>query len=181
MAERQEVVVKFASFKYDAGLPVRQVARRGETIEVTEEDYERGQRLGAFVDSADDLDQHGDLPTLGDDADESEIAHWMRSATLSDVQAVLAESPGPDLVAALAAGEKARGSEQRPEVLEALEAAQAEPDLTEGSVAQVLERVGEDPEAAAAALEAEQAKGEDARKSLVEGLQKVIAAASSGD
>lgn len=180
MAERQEVVVKFASFKYDAGLPVRQVGRRGETIEVNDEDFERGQRLGAFVESADDLVSHGVLPTLNEDADADEVAHWMRSATLSDVEALLASSPSAELVEALVAGEKSRGSEQRPEVLEALEAAQSEPDPTEGSVAEVLERVGADSEAAAVVLEAEQAKDKP-RKSLIEGLESVIAASSGND
>lgn len=65
------------------------------------------------------------------------------------------------------------------EEVEEVEEPQPEP-VKEPSVKDVLAAVGEDSEAAAAALEAEQAKGDDARKSLVEGLQKVIAASSGG-
>ena len=51
----------------------------------------------------------------------------------------------------------------------------------EPSVRDILAAVGEDPEAAKAALEAEQAKGDKARKSLVEGLEAVIATAAGGN
>lgn len=51
----------------------------------------------------------------------------------------------------------------------------------EPSVKDILAAVGEDPEAARAALEAEQEKGDKARKSLVEGLEVVIASAAAGN
>jgi hypothetical protein len=64
-------------------------------------------------------------------------------------------------------------------------AAEEETELTEaggddevaandGTVDEVLARVGDDTELAQAALDAEQAKGDDARKTLVEGLEAVL-------
>lgn len=128
---RHEVVVRLASFHYlTPGSPRRQVAERGDTIEVNDADYAFGQRHGAFQpDGVPLVQEHGTLPAVpSDEDDKGEIEQWMRSASVSDVASALeaAAAEGIDVAGLLLAGELSRGSEAREDVIDLITAAQAE-------------------------------------------------------
>lgn len=103
-----------------------QMALRGETVELSEEDIERGERFGAFVDDPDDLEHFGKLPTFEYDADDvADIEAWLRSASPADVSAAVeaAARQGVDVTGLMLAGEVGRGTEARRQVVQLLEAA----------------------------------------------------------
>lgn len=133
-----EVVVAHASFWFTDVGGRNRIATRGKLIEVNDEDFERGEKHGAFAASPADLHRLGELPSLvhlyedgdldPDEDDLEEISAWMRSASLEDVQSAVAEAAasGVDITSLLAAGELHRGSEARADVLGSLVIALAE-------------------------------------------------------
>ncbi|MSZ75518.1 MAG: hypothetical protein F2667_00255 [Actinobacteria bacterium] len=160
MAPLHEVTIAHALFTYGE---LNQIALRGAVIQVDQEDYDRGQAEGAFLDTSltGTLERHGNLPDFDFDEDDSaEINSWMRSASVDEISAALtsAAEEGRDITALMAAGELSRGAERRQEVFTLLNA--AKPDITaetisepapESSVARtrltaLIHRMGFDPE-----------------------------------
>ncbi|HTW17076.1 MAG TPA: hypothetical protein VMF51_18240 [Nocardioides sp.] len=125
MAEHT-VTIAHALFSYARENGSERLARRGDTITIDGEDFERGQRHGAFVDDPSQLQRHGVLDVFAmedlDDLEQDELNDWMRSASVSDVEGAIAKAAaeGIDVTSLLLAGELNRGSEARQEVLDLL-------------------------------------------------------------
>lgn len=129
----------------------------------------RWQRAGATPEQLEDMQKAWDEYTYDEQVAESE-----RMAGVSDED--LAAEIGTEVPASpTAEGDTSTQADENRVDQPAEEGPVAE-DLTAGNIHDVLERVGDDKVAAQAVLEAEKAKGDDARTTLIDDLEKIIAA-----
>jgi hypothetical protein len=124
-SKKHEVKIKHKAFAYtidrEGGLVQEMIAYRGQTVEVNDLDFKRGQRHGAFYTDADEKTEGSGAP--GAEATLDDLVNWIETdkPTVQDV----VDASGGDLVKAkllLDAENAATGNDPRKGVVEGLTA-----------------------------------------------------------
>lgn len=118
MAETQKRTVRHALFTYALPGGGQAVAFRGQTVELSEEDAERGDALGAFTEGGDTPEPAGDLAPFPKEGTDAERDAWVRNGTVEEITNAVHDDP--EIAPAVIAAEERRGSSARKTLLAAL-------------------------------------------------------------